>query len=381
MVRRVFVLIPLIFLSSCMNEASDPFALSPDSPYSTWAPMKGNTMISSRYCQTLLPPTFGIEELNLAELIDISLQNNPTTRQTWAMARAMAAQYGQSLSNFYPNVQFAGQYTRMRGTFIQEGPPTAFYTTTAGPDVLLTYTLFDFGQRSSASVAAREALFNADWTHNQQIQMVIQDIMNDYYQYLYQLKAQKAAEANLENAQAALDAANQKFSLGLAALGDVAQARTQFLQSKINLTTQKQNVENTFAQLAVDMGVPANVSFKVQPMPEQIEASLLLESVDALVSSAQEQRQDLKAAQADLRAKEALLLNAKRSVLPVFSSTLDVGKYWFQQGAVEKLHWYWFYYHDVRPLRHLLCSCNSLLLVPHTSCSNHRQKKLKTIGI
>lgn len=323
-----------------MNEASDPFAMSPESPYSTWAPMKGNTMISSRYCQTLLPPTFGAEQLNLAELIDIALQNNPTTKQTWAMARAMAAQYGQSLSNFYPNVQFEGQYSRMRGTFIQEGPPAVFYTTTAGPDVLLTYTLFDFGQRSSASTAAREALYNADWTHNQQIQAIIQEIMNDYYQYLYQLKALSAAEANLENAKTSLDAANQKFSLGLVALGDVAQARTQFLQSKINLTSQKQTVENAFAQLAVDMGVPANVSFKVQPMPEQVNASLLLESVDELLASAQSQRQDLKAAQADLRSKEALLLNAKRSVLPVFNSTLDIGKYWFQQDAVEQYHWY-----------------------------------------
>ncbi|MDE3045518.1 MAG: TolC family protein [Verrucomicrobiota bacterium] len=322
-----------------MNEASDPFAMSPSSPYATWAPMKGNTMISSKYCQTLVPPTFGEGLLHLSELIDIALQNNPTTKQTWAMARAMAAQYGQSLSNFYPNVQFEGQYTRMRGTFIEEGPPDVFYTTTAGPDVILTYTLFDFGQRSSASVAAREALYNADWIHNQQIQTVIETVMSNYYQYLYQLKVLKANEASFENAQAALDAANQKFALGIVALGDVAQARTQYLQSKINVTSQKQNVENAFAELAANMGVPANVPFKVHPMPDQVEANPILENVDQLVAMAQGQRQDLLAAQADLRSKEALVINAKRSVLPVVNTTLDLGRYWFQQGATEQYHW------------------------------------------
>jgi len=316
----------------------------------------------------LLPPTFGENALNLAELIDIGLQNNPMTRQSWASARSAAAQYGIVLSDFYPNVQFTSQYTRVRGTF---GPATVFsstpsasetaatttggtaapvlgsttstgfglYSTTAGPDVELTYTLFDFGQRTSAATAAREALYFADWTHNQEIQNVIQAVMDDYYTYLYQMRVLRSNEQNLENACASLDAANQKFSLGLAALGDVAQARTQYLQAKINLTTQKQTVENAFAQLAVDLGLPANIGFKVQPMPEEIQAEPMLCNVDQLVAMAQNQRQDLLAAQADLRSKDALVLNAKRAVYPILATSLDIGKYWFQGSMEEKYHW------------------------------------------
>jgi len=364
--KALFLLFPI--LAGCFREAADPFALAPSSPFSSWSPAKGNTLISSRFCETLLPPSFGTNALNLAELIDIGLQNNPSTRQTWAMARSAAAEYGIVLSDFYPNVQFLSQYTRVRGTF---GPATVFstsptasesasaaeggtsaptlgstsstgfglYSTTAGPDVELTYTLFDFGQRSSAATAAREALYFADWTHNQEIQIIIQTIMDDYYLYLYQQRVLRSNEENLENACAALDAANQKFALGLAALGDVAQARTQYLQTKINLTTQKQNVENAFAQLAVDLGLPANLGFKVQPMPDEIEAEPMMENVDQLVAIAQNQRQDLLAAQADLRSKEALLLNAKRAVYPVLATSLDIGKYWFQGHQEEQYHW------------------------------------------
>ncbi|MBS0626213.1 MAG: TolC family protein [Verrucomicrobia bacterium] len=319
---------------------NDPFALAPSDPYASWTPMRGNALVSSRFCKTLLPPSFDSKsEMSLAELLDIALQNNPVTKQTWAQARSAAAAYGQSLSPFYPNVAFDGSFTRQRGTFVDEGPPTLFFQTTAGPDATLSYTLFDFGQRTAAAMAAREALYYADLTHNQQIQAVIQIVMDDYYNYLYQIQVLRASEMDIKNAEAALDAANQKFALGLAALGDVAQARTQYLQSKINLTNQKQYVENSFAQLATDIGLPANLSFKVQQIPDQISMQPLLESVDTLIAKAQTQRQDFLASQSQVRSKEASLLQAKRAMLPVLGTNLDFGKYYFQGGASEDYHW------------------------------------------
>src|SRR3989344_884868 len=350
----------LFLFSSCARDARDPFELAPSTPYATYVPMQGSRLISSKYCQTLLPTTFGKGELSLAELLDIALQNNPSTKRTWAMARSSAAEYGTSLAPFYPSLQFSSFYFRQRAAFPQTGVPTATagspttlssgsgtsstisegYFTEAGPDVILSYTLFDFGQRTAAASAAREALYYADLTHNQQIQTVLQEVMSGYYTYLYQLAVKRADEANLANAEMALDAANEKFAFGLAALGDVAQARTQYLQSKIQLTTQKQNVEQSLAQRAVDMGLPATIAFDVQPLPEQVVADPLLEDVNTLVSFAQQQRQDFLAAQADVRSKEASLLQAQRAVYPTIDSQLSSGRYWFQQGIVEpENHW------------------------------------------
>jgi len=367
--RRKIPFLGLLLASGCMSEIADPFALAPATPYSTWAPLKGNRLVSSKFCQTVLPPTFESEELSVAELVDIALQNNPATKQTWAAARAAAAQYGQSLSPFYPSIGFDGSYLRIRGsttaaggqqqqpgspaisqtgTSAQSGvvvvqglsTPTPFYSTQAGPDVALSYTLFDFGQRTSAAAAAREALYYADMNHNQEIQTVIQMVMDDAYNYLYSKALLRANEANLQNAQMSLDAANERFALGLASLGDVAQARTQYLQTKINLTSQRQNVENAFAQLAVDLGLPANVPFKVQPLPDQTPSNPMMESVEHLVEKAQAQRQDFLAAQANVRSKEALVLNARRAVYPVVTTTCDIGHYWFQKGRQEDgPHW------------------------------------------
>lgn len=348
----------LLVFSSCARDAADPMSLSPESPYSTWTPMKGNSLVSSKYCKTLLPKFFGEDELSLAELLDIALQNNPSTKRTWANARAAAASYGQSMSSFFPKINVSNTFVRQKGSF-----PTAsgssssagdagntvqsnnlitkgFYASQGGPDVSLSYVLFDFGQRTAAAMAAREALYYADLNHNQEIQTIMQLVMDDYYNYVYQKAVLQADESNLADAQMSLDAANERFSLGLASLGDVATARTQFLQSRIKLTSQKQTLENAFAKLAIDSGLPANIQFKVQKLPDNIQADPILEDVDFLVKEAQELRQDLLAAQADVRSKKALLLEAKRAPLPIFSSKLNTGHYWFQNGTQEKgMHW------------------------------------------
>ena len=355
-----------LFLSGCASDAANPLALAPENPYSSWTPVKGSKLVSSKYCQTILPQSFGEEEISLGELLDIALQNNPSTKTSWANARANAAQYGQTMSAFYPKISSSNTFARQKGGFpIQQNSGGAalsassnqstpmgntaqnntsssktFYSSQGGPEVSLSYVLFDFGQRTASAMASREALFYADLNHNQEIQAVLQTVMDDYYVYVYQIALEGANAANLNTAQMSLDAANERFSLGLAALGDVATARTQFLQSRIKLNSQKQNVENAFAKLAVAIGLPANIRFQVQKLPEQVNADPVLEDVDALVALAQKQRQDLLAAEADIRSKEALLLKAKRARNPILSTNLNTGHYWFEKGIQEKgMHW------------------------------------------
>ncbi len=338
--RTPFLAACVCLLTGCVRDISHPFDLAPSTSYSSWSPKQGSQLISSRYCKTLLPPSFESANLSLAELIDIALQNNPTTRQTWAQARSAAASYTQSLSDFLPNLSFQGSYLRQKYDNLSQATANDFYFTQAGPNVNLTYTLFDFGQRTSAATSMREALYFADLSHNQQVQIIMQAVMDDYYNYLYALAVLKSDEADLQNAQSSLDAANERFALGLAALGDVAQARTQYLQSKIILTTQKQTVVDTYAQLCVDLGLPANTAFKVAPLPEKVIADVLLEDVNTLVAQAQAQRQDFLATQANIRSKDALVTNAKRADWPVIASSFNIGHYEFQKGLAEKnFHW------------------------------------------
>jgi outer membrane protein len=347
-IHKTVLCASLLGLASCANQqaAYDPLSLAPDTPYAVWCPLKKNTLISSRYCQTVLPPAFhdGLD-LSLAELIDIGLQNNPKTKITWAEARSAAALYGQSLSKYYPELTTTGTYQRERQTFIFTSTSEAggstfepFYLTTVTPELTLTYTIFDFGQRRTSSETARQALFQADWTHNQQIQSMIQIVMDDYYDYTYQKELLIATKADLENASTSYDAAQMRFKAGVANLNDVSQAKSSFLQAKINYVSQEKAVENSFATLATDIGVPANIPFKVQELPQKVCIEPVLEDIDELTARAQKQRADLIAAQANVKSKEANLANAKLASWPSVQGYFDFGKNWYSGGFVEDYH-------------------------------------------
>lgn len=338
--RRLAALCALVCLASCAREAWDPFPLAPTNSYSTWTPLDGNKLVSSQFCETLVPPSFGQEKLALADLLDVALQNNPTTKQTWADARAAAAQYGQSLSPFSPQLDGQGIASRMRSYFTlgETNIFVPYYLTTYGPNLNLSYTLFDFGQRSAKAESARQALAVADWNHNFQIQAVIQTVMDGYYTYLLAQAQLKAREADLLNANATLDAANQRFAMGIASLGEVAQARTSYLQTKINATDQRQEVENAFARLATNIGLPANIPFQVIPLPDHVEPSVLMDDLEELVARAQSNRQDLYAARAQLCEKQADLDYARSQVYPVLGSTAQVGRYNYNDGLHERYH-------------------------------------------
>lgn len=339
----IFV-ISILILSSCnrTNALTDPYNYAPSAPNSSWAPLKTSTTIDSRFCKALFPKEYKEEDsLTLAELIDIALMNNPTTKQSWANARSMAAQYGQSLSSYLPEIDFQASYERERQSSIATDPEIgvegaqSYYTTIAGPEATLSYMIYDFGKRKYSSESAKQALFYADWMHNWQLQDVMQTVMTSYYDYQYQIEELAALKADLENASASLDAASQKFTLGTASLGDVVQAKTQYLQIKMELITQENNLQTSYATLLNNIGVPSNKKIKIENLPDNAEINFVLDNLDNLISVAESKRPDFLAAQANLKYSAAQVEYSKSLRLPDLNSYFEIGKNYFQHGLQE----------------------------------------------
>jgi len=335
----------LFFLSSCsLPIAFDPMSYAPDSPNSAWVPYEHKSeVVTSRYCQPIVPKDFGKEKLTLAELIDIALVNSPITKKSWAEAKAAAANYGKSLHDYFPSVDFEAHYHRYKSSTLTVDPnfPTSvatFYQTIAGPEVTLTYTLFDFGQRKYSSSEAMYSLQYADWSHNRELQTIIQIVMNDYYSYQSAKEKYTALEQDLADASTALDAAVQKFQNGIAAVGDVVQAKTKYLQTKIQLTSQKDEVETDLATLTNDIGLPANIKIHTENFPEKVNPNPILQDVDLLIAKAQKYRQDYFAATAHVRALESGVYYAKAQGMPRIDTQFDIGKNYFSQGMSEDYH-------------------------------------------
>lgn len=351
--RTPIALAAALALSGCYpNKATiDPWSYAPSTPSQTWSPPICERPMPLSDQDPHLPEQ--PDPYSLAEIIDIALHNNQQTKITWAQARAAAASWGQTQSPFFPSMQGSFAYLRARepsfsssapsGNFSPSGSTgltdvsvTDIYYSLWGPQFSLSYLIYDFGTTRATSEAAKQALYSADWTHNEAILSVLQTVMNDFYNYLYQGQLLVADEADIETAELTLTSALAGFDSGVRDVSDVLQAKTQLLQHQTTWAAQKQNVENAYTTLLTDMGLPANKKILTQNMPSILPSEDVLPPVDTLISVALQNRPDLMAMEATVRSNQQTLLAAKRQFLPQFNYNFDIAKNYYNGGLEDK---------------------------------------------
>ncbi len=356
--KGIAVLASLLVLLTCggcypTKAVFDPYSYAPRNSSTTWIPPAYVRPMDLSDEGPELPTQD--EPFSLAELIDIALINNVQTKITWENARSVAAQYGQSQSQFFPTVSGLFGYERARQPSFStveagassetgnQGAPsvvtvTDVYYSSWSPQFSLSYLIFDFGTLRSTTEAARQALYNADWVHNDTLLTVLQTVMNDFYNYLYQKQLLKADAADVETAQWTLDAAQTGFKTGVRDVSDVLQATTQLLQSQTGLAAQQQNVVNTYTKMLNDMGLPANMKITVQDLPTILPDNANVPALDTLIGIALQNRPDLLAAEANYRSKASTLKATKTQWLPQITYDLLMGKAYYNKGLHDKYY-------------------------------------------
>jgi outer membrane protein TolC len=340
-----FLLTSSLYLTSCgdYKGASESFSYAPLTAESVWIPPKILRREPINF-DNVDPYEIKDKKLSLAEVIDIALFNNPTTQNTWAEARQAAAAYGQSLQNYYVLSNLTSDYsnyqeaffTSLNATNVPNSTSTAnnavntigrntFHGITYGAQLNLSYTILDFGQTRATSKAALQALYQADFSHNDQLQSTVNLIMNDYYSYLSQKAQVEAAEQDVINAQVSLDAVLERFKNGLADVGDKVQATTRLLQQKLTLVSQKKQLTITYTDLLHDMGFPANAYLTFESYPEKIQLFEIAD-LDTLLKIAMNNKPSLLAAESFLKSKEEQFKLAKAQRYPVVTGTFEVGR-------------------------------------------------------
>jgi len=335
---RFAALLLLLVSSSCsVNQALwDPNAFAPRTPYSYYFPPKTGSE-TKEITRPELPPSD--HPLSLGEIIDITLRNTPATTLSWAAAKKAAAAYGSSQAPFFPDIEGVGTYTRAKIPALVNDTVATSLSTTATPQLQLTYTLLDFGQRRATSEAARYSLYFADWSHNRVLQAVVKTVSNDYYFYLFQRHLMSSIEADIETAQTTLNAALAEKMSGVKDISDVLQAKTLLLQTQLNSAAQKKLLQIAFSTLLKDMGIPSDASLSFEELPEHTETDILLKSVDELIADALILRPDLRAQEALVQEKESRISLAYTQFFPALTTQLNYGRTYFQGGLHDKNDW------------------------------------------
>jgi outer membrane protein TolC len=293
------------------------------------------------------------EPITLGEVIDVTLRNNTQTRQSWALAREAAALYAQSEQNFFPQATASYALTRSRGllgvglipdpTNTGTPLPTAQvgYMSQWGPQLALSYLIFDFGATRLSSQSAFHTLYNANLTHNRMLDTVIQNVTTEYYAYLYEKKLLVAYRDDIADAQVTLSAAGESLHAGIKTVVDVLQARAQLLQLETERVQQEQVVKTAYAALLTNMGIPAHLDLLFAEMPDHPAVYSVMSTVHELIQSALKTRSDLLAAQEELQSKEKAVQAAFANMLPNFNTTFDLGRTNYSGQITDQYDFTW----------------------------------------
>jgi outer membrane protein len=269
--------------------------------------------------------------LGLKDVVDIALRNNTATQAAWARARAAAAAYDVKRNAYLPTASASATATRLQ-TVATQGR-AAVRQTVYSPAANLTFLLFDFGGRSGEAADARETLFAADWTHNATIQSVVLQAEQGYFRYMAQKALLRAQKSSLEEAKTNLTAAEERHRVGLATIADVLQARTARSQVQLVYETTQGDLLTTRGALATAMGLPADVPYDIEAVPDSIPALGVADSVSTLIDRALNSRPDLAAAWSSARAARARVGVERAKGLPEINVAGTASKSYLGAGT------------------------------------------------
>jgi outer membrane protein TolC len=309
----------LISLQSAGLALAQRAPVSPDHP---WRGL-GETRIEAD-AKNLTEPKLNFDQektYSLPELIDLAESHNPETRVAWEHARAQAAAWGVARSELYPTVAAAALAGVNRTQAYLED---RFFRQTFGDFEValnLDYTVFDFGARAGRINAAKAESLAANFAFNDTHRAVIFRVEQAYYQFLNASGQEEAARANLSNAQAVQQAAEERLNNGLATLPDVLEARSATAQAEYELQAVQGAEEIAHGNLTTALGTTPQTAIRVQPLGELTIPSAIDDTVNSAMDRALAQRPDLLQRVADVQAGKARVKEARAAYYPSLNFT------------------------------------------------------------
>lgn len=304
--------------SFAMADSSDPFdTQSLVGPSPAVSPLGTGAALPCDF------PPVPTTPLSLSDVVERALCNNPQTREAWANARVQAAQLGVSKAADLPSLNATGTVshnaTNGRGT---QTAANSYNQSSAG--LSLSYLLYDFGGRSASISNASQVLIAANATQDSTIQSVFLAAVQDYYQVF---SAQSVVQADREAekaAQESLKAATVRFQVGAGTPADKLQAQTAYSQAVLNRIRAEGDAKNAQGVLANVMGFDADTAVKITRPAVQTPDENFTRDVTRLIEEARNNRPDLAAAEAQIKAAQDSVAAAQAAGRPSLSLSGDL---------------------------------------------------------
>ena len=289
---RIFALFLLLTATgSALAAGLDPFGTAAITP-----PMP-SPQVAGRQADVPCAREIPSAPLSAIDAVDLTLCNNPQTREVWAAARAQAAQVGVAQAAWLPALDGRLGASRYQNDGRYYNANSAVLT--------LSWLVFDSGARSANGENARQLLAAAAATQD----ATVQSLFLSTLQAFYTAQATRAAVVSTTEAERAaregFNAAESRYNVGVATPADRLLAQTALSQATLNRIRAEGEARNALGALANVMGFKAGQSLAIEPPPAALPDAGFQQEVAALIAEAEVRRPDLKAAEAQVKAAQA----------------------------------------------------------------------------
>jgi len=316
---------------------------APADPYRIWTPKKNAAKTHKDMSQDVwksirAKKIDATKPLDVGALITITLRNSPLTREAWESARAAEAEVRQAQNEYNPKIALSAKATRdnqvVKATNVAvSGNHYKVFSrndhSEYTPSADLTYLIFDFGGRNAAITEAEQTLLAKNFEFNQAILDQILIVETAYYELDSAYSALAAAKSDTEDTSMGYESAKQKFDVGLVSKLDVYQAKADYDDALYVQEEAHGNLNIAKGTLAEALGFPADTEFEIAEPPQEVPGDISIEDVSELIEKALQQRPDIMAARANLRAKDAALREAVSDLWPTVNFGASAGVTWY----------------------------------------------------
>lgn len=283
---KTYFLIGVCFLGLTVPAQA---GLDPFSVYSAKAP------------EGCLDAQIGQEKLDLSDLIQIGICNNPSLNRSYMAVKSAESDVGQVKSNYLPSVSGSVSASKEYGKVEKNASAE---TDPYSANVALQWLLYDFGGRSAKTKQTQAYLESAEFSYNSSLQNLVFSVSQAYYNVQGAKAVLVSSKTAEESYKKSYDETKRRYELGLVSASDKLLAQTSYENSKLAVIQAENAVKTGMGNLAQLLNLPPETAFDLaRPKPKSEHLDLEVKKpVSELIEIALSQRPDLRADKSTLEA-------------------------------------------------------------------------------
>ncbi|MBO4956942.1 MAG: TolC family protein [Rickettsiales bacterium] len=260
------------------------------------------------------------EELDLQDLIRLSVCNNPELKAEYLNIEIAKSKKKQAIAEYLPTI--SGNVSTNE-VYSKKEDSKSVDSNTYSAKISLDWLIYDFGGRRARNRIYKNNINIADFSYSSKLYDLILSVNTTYLNLLGAQEILKSAEENEKAFKKSYEESSKKYNIGMTTLNDKLQAKTQYEESTLEVVNAKNMIEQYSGQLAVLLNLTPKTKFNLaKPSTNKDITKLEIENdIDKMIGLALKNRTEIKEKQESINYIENNLKSIKSELMPKISAS------------------------------------------------------------